>query len=379
MPNVVAPTTFARSLSWRAPAHDLRRGRAALVDQDDQRQVGPHAVRRDRGGLLLALGVAFDVDGARGKELAGGADGLADVAAWVATEIEDQPVGSVLAHRPKRRLDVLGHAVRELLDPEEARCGTRNDRRRHGIDLDVAAHDLQGPRRAVLARTDRELDRGPRLAADPLDDVADRAAGGGDAVDLEDDVTGSKAGLVGGAVVEHGHHARLVAVRAVELDADPHVRSGQRVVARGAFLRRHEVGVTGVADGVGQAIDRAVCELAVVERVAADVLLVEQVPRLADKPEVVDAVVGRAGRRVRAGSGRSQAADRRLETPDPDPRDERDGNEEAGRRAAKAGQPRSLRGCRRGRGGHDRFGGVFVRQHGPPSMPGTGCPGVAAG
>ena len=254
-----------------------------------------------------------------------------------------------------------------------------NDRPRHGVDLDLAAHDLQGPRRAVLARSDRELDGGPRLAADPLDDVVERAAGGWDAVDLEDDVTGAEARLVGGAVVEHGHDPRLVAVRAVELDADPHVRPGQCVVARGAFLRRHEVGVAGVADGVGQAVDRAVCELTVVERVAADVLLVEQVPRLADQPEVVDAVGGRAGRRIRAGSGCSglPAGGSRRPTPTPATNVTAMRTPVAGPR--RRGNRRRFAGAGRGRGGHDGFGGVFVRQHGPPSMPGAGCPGVAAG
>ena len=145
-----------------------------------------------------------------------------------------------------------------------------------------------------------ELDGGTRLATDPLHDVVERAAGGRNAVDLEDDVAGAEAGLVRGAVVEHGDHARLVVVGGVELDADPHVRAGQRVVARRALLGRHEVGVTGVPDGVGQAVDRAVGEFTVIERVAPDVLLVQQVPRLADQPEIVDAVVGRAGRGIRA-------------------------------------------------------------------------------
>ena len=325
-------------------------------------------------------GVAFDVDGARGKELAGGANGLADIAAGVATEIEDQAVGSVLAHRAERLLDVLGHAVRELLDPEEARCRTRNDRRRHGIDLDVAAHDLQGPRRAVLARTDRELDRGPGLAADPLDDVADRAAGGGDAVDLEDDITGSKARLVRGAVVEHGHHARLVVVRAVELDADPHVRSGQRVVARGALLGCHEVGVTGVADGVRQPVDRAIGELAVVERVAADVLRrgADPTPRGSSPKSSTPSSVGPAAAfGLAAGAPRPPTVGSNRPTPTPATNVTAMRRPVAGPR--RRGNRASLRGRRRGRGGHDRFWGVFVRHHGPPSMPGTGCPGVAAG
>jgi hypothetical protein len=44
--------------------------------------------------------------------------------------------------------------------------------------------------------------------------------------------------------------------------------------------------VTGVADGLGQALDGAVDERPVVERVPTDELLMEGVPRLADEAEV---------------------------------------------------------------------------------------------
>src|SRR6185436_805502 len=119
---------------------------------------------------------------------------------------------------------------------------------RDGVDLDLAARNAHRPRFAVLARAHGQLDRRPGLAADLFDDVAGRLAGCRDAVDLEDDVVRAQPRLVRRAAAEHCHDARLAGLGGVELDADPDIRTLQRVVARGALLGRHEVGVAGVAN-----------------------------------------------------------------------------------------------------------------------------------
>ena len=82
----------------------------------------------------------------------------------------------------------------------------------------------------------------------------------------------------------------------VDPDADPDIRARQRVVALLSFLGRHEVGVPGVADRLGHALDGAVDELPVVELVRADVLLVERVPGLPDQAELRRRRRGRSGR-----------------------------------------------------------------------------------
>ena len=162
-------------------------------------------------------------------------------------------------------------------------------------------------------------DRRPGLAADPLDDLVDRVAQRLAPVDGHDDVAGLEAGRLGRAAFERGDDAGLPALGLLDPDADADVRAGQRVVAGLALLGRHEIGVTGVADGVGHAVDGAPDELLVVQLVAPDVLAVERVPGLADDLEVR----GRwGGRRVRGGGRRAHGRGH-DEATDPDPGAER--------------------------------------------------------
>jgi hypothetical protein len=69
----------------------------------------------------------------------------------------------------------------------------------------------------------------------------------------------------------------------VHLDADPDERAGERLVGALALLRRHERGVPRIVDGPGEAVDGAVGQVAAVEVRRSDVLLVEEVPGLADQ------------------------------------------------------------------------------------------------
>ena len=90
----------------------------------------------------------------------------------------------------------------------------------------------------------------------------------------------------------------------------------ERRAPRGAFLGRHELGVAGVADRVGHAVDRGVGELLVVEVGGVDVVLVELVPGLVDERQLV------AGR-GRGGGGRRAAGHEVRHAPDADPDAER--------------------------------------------------------
>ena len=91
----------ARPASWSAPDTISAELAVSPSTSDDQRQVGRDAVRA-RPGCSVALvgGVALDVDDAAREELAGDADGLVDVAARVAAQVEDEPVGAGGPRRP---------------------------------------------------------------------------------------------------------------------------------------------------------------------------------------------------------------------------------------------------------------------------------------
>ena len=125
----------------------------------------------------------------------------------------------------------------------------------------------------------------------------------------------------------------------VHLGADADVRAGQRAVAGRSLLGRHEVGVAGVADRIGQATDRAPGELLVVELVGRDVLLVDRVPGFLDEGELV------AGLERRLRCCRGSCGRRNVDAADPDADTER-GDERGGqdRRLAKAPDA-AARGC----------------------------------
>ena len=185
---------------------------------------------------------------------------------------------------------------------------------------------------AVLARgagTDRDLDRRAGFAADPADDIADRVSGGRLAIDGDDLVAGHQPGLLGWAIGEDRHDERQAVGRCADPDADPDEGARQVLGTGGPLLGGHERRVSGVADRLGHAIDRAVDEGLVVELIGADVLAMQDVPGLAYQPEVRRrrATVGSRGRR----SG--IARDGRCEASDPDPDAERQHQGEPDRRA----------------------------------------------
>ena len=223
VPNVVSPTISARSASWSAP--DTISAELAVLPStsDDERQVGRHAVRRDRRGSVSSpCGVALDVDDPARQELAGDADGLVDVAAGVAAQVEDDP----RRRRPSRaafeRLDdVVGGAVRELVEPDEGGRRARDHRPRDRVDRHVGADDVErrAPGRSPPART-VTLDRRAGLAADPARRPRRWSCRSVGAVDRDDDVAGREAGRLGRAALEDADDLRQARRRSA--------RSGRR-------------------------------------------------------------------------------------------------------------------------------------------------------
>ncbi len=140
------------------------------------------------------------------------------------------------------------------------------------------------------------------------------------AVDLGDLVTRLDSGLLGRAALEDLVDDRKPVVGRVDPDADSDVRARQLVGPRGPLLGRQERGVAGVADRLGQPVDRAVGQGPVVELVLAHVLLVEDVPGLADQRELLRG--GRIACRVR-GRVAGAALGGRHQAPNPDPDSER--------------------------------------------------------
>jgi hypothetical protein len=107
---------------------------------------------------------------------------------------------------------------------------------------------------------------------------------------------------------------RQAIVGRVDADADAHVFAGQVARPVRPLLGGHERGVAGIADRLGHAVDGAVDEILVVERVGADVLGVKDVPGLADEAEIGGCGGARSrGRR----SGPTQGG--QVQTSDPDP------------------------------------------------------------
>ena len=139
--------------------------------------------------------------------------------------------------------------------------------------------------RAVDAALDGQAHGRSGFAADP-DATSSRSwSSGGLTVDRHDDVAGAQVGGFGRAVAEHADDQRTAILGGVDPDADPDIRTGQLLGSLLALLRGQERGVPGVADGVGQALDRPVGEGRVVELVGADIVLVEDVPGVADQGE----------------------------------------------------------------------------------------------
>ena len=206
---------------------DLRSAGRPVVYEDDERQVGCHAAVFDQRRLLLALGVALDVDRPRGEKLAGDRDGFTDVAAGIAAEIEDEPVGARRPRSLEGRDERVGRALRELFETDHGRLRARDHRPRDGLDVNVGADDLEGAFRRVGPGLDRQHDGRPGFAANPGDDRVEVGAGGRSAVDCDHDVAGVETGGVRRTVAEYSDDERQAVGRGVHLGTDPDVRPGQ--------------------------------------------------------------------------------------------------------------------------------------------------------
>ena len=120
VPNVFSPTTVPRSASWMAPVHDLRGARGVCRRRARPRSGCPWRGRPAGPRRPSSVAVAVDrlVHDPVADELARDADGLVDVAARVAAEVEDDRRRAGRLGVLDRALDRLGRAGRELLEPD---------------------------------------------------------------------------------------------------------------------------------------------------------------------------------------------------------------------------------------------------------------------
>ena len=146
VPKVVSPMIGARPASWSAP--DTISDELAV--SPSTRTTRGRSVATPSGETacvrLLAVGVALDVDDAALQELAGDADRLVDVAARVAAEVEDQALGAGRPGRLEGVADVVGGAVRELVEAEQGGLRARHHGPGHGLDGHVGADDRRRSR-----------------------------------------------------------------------------------------------------------------------------------------------------------------------------------------------------------------------------------------
>ena len=173
----------------------------------------------------------------------------------------------------------------------------------------------RGPAPSTPLRT-TTVDRRPGLAADPAGDLVDVVAGRWSCRRRSTMMSPARTPAFSAGLPRRRRRSSDGRPRRV----DPRRRSRRtsrtgRSARAAALLGRQERGVAGVADRLGQALDRAVGQGPVVELVARDVLLVERVPGLAD-----EANSGRERRRARGRRRRHRGVPRRA---DPDPDDER--------------------------------------------------------
>ena len=151
VPNVVSPTILARPASCSAPDTISDELAVSLVDQR-RRAAGPSRRRRARPDARCVVGrVALDVDDAAREELAGDADRLVDVAAGVAAQVEDDPIGAAARASLSAWTTSSAAPVRELLEADERRLRARHERPRDRLDRHVGADDGERPLGAVVA------------------------------------------------------------------------------------------------------------------------------------------------------------------------------------------------------------------------------------
>ena len=162
-------------------------------------------------------------------------------------------------------------------------------------------------RKVELAADDRDVEVRDALAADgqrhrlalgtanPRHDLVDRLVGGLPPVHGKDPVAATELGLGRRRVGDDGVDDRAALVVLTDLDPDADERAAQRLVHRLRLLGREEARVVLVAHRFGQAADRAVRELLVVEVLRVDVVLVDRAPRLLDEVDVLVAGVRRGG------------------------------------------------------------------------------------
>ena len=207
----------------------------------------------------------------------------------------------------------------------------------HQRQVELLARDGDVERLA-LAALDREGDRLALGTADPRHDLVDGLAIGRLAVDRDDQVAPPQPGLLGRRARDDRADDRALGLVLVERDADAHERARQRLVDGLRLIGGQERRVALVADGLGHAPDRAVGEVAVVQVLGVDVVVLDRLPRLLDQREVrgAAAVAGSGGlAAVGAGSAREGAGEHD---------DREDGGEDAEHPARVTGVGRGPRG-----------------------------------
>src|SRR5215211_4563683 len=223
------------------------RGRT-LVDQYDERRVRRFRVSIDGDLLTLAGSVFADVDYAiRLEEVSCHLHRLVEPAAGIVPEVEDKAPGPCRLCRLESVLELLGAVVGERGEEHDGYVGARDQGPRSHGRVYLCALEVVRSLLALVA--DGQLDPGSLRPLDLLDYL--RYVVTPDALPVygQEHVAGTDAGLLGRRAVYRGGDHDLT-VLLLQLDPDPHVRSGEALVVLFALLGGQKARVTIVPERI---------------------------------------------------------------------------------------------------------------------------------
>ena len=201
--------------------HDLRRARAAAVRHDDDRDIGELAVF-GRAVILVGVGhAAARVDDhlAARHELVDHLDGLIERAARIVADVEQQPAHAFRRERLQRAAQIAIRVLAEVAQLDVTGARVDHEKRRHGGNGDLVAHELDVDHVRVTAPPQRNLHRRTARAAQLLHRLIGVPALRAFARDVRDDVALPHALFVGRRSLEHELRDD-VAVHGADLDPD---------------------------------------------------------------------------------------------------------------------------------------------------------------
>src|SRR5262245_52680206 len=200
--------------------HDLRRGGAALVDQDDHGNRAQRLLGVRREAHVLVAHPAFGVDDQLAvlQELLRDLHRRGEKTARIVAEVQDQRLHPVLAELVQRAVHVVGRLLLELAEPQ-IRHAVTQVMRPNGLHADLLAGDLEILRLRPAFPHHGDHDLGGRPAPHLLDGVGQLHVLGDEAVDLHDAVARLQACPMGRGPFDGRHHGEHV-VPQRDLDAE---------------------------------------------------------------------------------------------------------------------------------------------------------------